>query len=189
VPRPINLPVEIWQPMTSGRSIDFIAKKGIKGMTALSGEKVVEQFFTAYKDAAAEAGRSVTLGQDMSLGFGFYIADTQEEAIEKVRPYHDERYKWFSPFGLVRYVDEEGRMWGSPGAPARTPMVEDGVQQKAWLCGPPEHFIETLKDMEEKYPGLEDVFLQWPEGMPWSEMSAQLELFSKEVIPAFSGRG
>lgn len=189
VPRPINLPVEIWQPMSSGRSIDFIAKKGIKGMTALSGEKVVEQFFTTYKDSAAEAGRSVTLGQDMSLGFGFYLADTQKEAIEKVRPYHDERYKWFSPFGLVRYVDEEGRMWGSPGAPARTPMVEDGVQQKAWLCGSPEYFIETLKEMEEKYPGLEDVFLQWPEGMPWSEMSDQLEIFSKEVIPAFNGRG
>ena len=189
VPRPINLPVEIWQPMSSGRSIDFIAKKGIKGMTALSGEKVVEQFFTAYKDSAAEAGRSVTLGQDMSLGFGFYLADTQKEAIEKVRPYHDERYKWFSPFGLVRYVDEEGRMWGSPGAPARTPIVEDGVQQKAWLCGSPEYFIETLKEMEEKYPGLEDVFLQWPEGMPWSEMSDQLEIFSKEVIPAFNGRG
>jgi alkanesulfonate monooxygenase SsuD/methylene tetrahydromethanopterin reductase-like flavin-dependent oxidoreductase (luciferase family) len=188
VPRPINLPVEIWQPMSSGRSIDFIAKKGIKGMTALSGEKVVEQFFTTYKDSAAEAGRSVTLGQDMSLGFGFYLADTQKEAIEKVRPYHDERYKWFSPFGLVRYVDEEGRMWGSPGAPARTPMVEDGVQQKAWLCGSPEYFIETLKEMEEKYPGLEDVFLQWPEGMPWSEMSDQLEIFSKEVIPAFNGR-
>jgi len=189
VPRPINLPVEIWQPMSSGRSIDFIAKKGIKGMTALSGEKVVEQFFSTYKDSAAEAGRSVTLGQDMSLGFGFYLADTQKEAIEKVRPYHDERYKWFSPFGLVRYVDEEGRMWGSPGAPARTPMVEDGVQQKAWLCGSPEYFIETLKEMEEKYPGLEDVFLQWPEGMPWSEMSDQLDIFSKEVIPAFNGRG
>ena len=189
VPRPINLPVEIWQPMSSGRSIDFIAKKGIKGMTALSGEKVVEQFFSTYKDSAAEAGRSVTLGQDMSLGFGFYLADTQKEAIEKVRPYHDERYKWFSPFGLVRYVDEEGRMWGSPGAPARTPVVEDGVQQKAWLCGSPEYFIETLKEMEEKYPGLEDVFLQWPEGMPWSEMSDQLEIFSKEVIPAFNGRG
>jgi hypothetical protein len=80
-------------------------------------------------------------------------------------------------------------MWGSPGAPARTPVVEDGVQQKAWLCGSPEYFIETLKEMEEKYPGLEDVFLQWPEGMPWSEMSDQLEIFSKEVIPVFNGRG
>ena len=157
-------------------------------MTALCGEKVVEQFFTAYCDAAQEAGRSLTLGQDMSLGFGFYIADTQKEAMEKLRPFHDERYKRFAPFGLVRYTDEEGRMWGSPGAPARTPQVEDGVQQKAWLCGPPEYFIETFKELEEKYPGLEDVFLQWPEGMPLNELLSQLEIFSKEIIPAFSGR-
>ena len=189
VPRPTNLPVDIWQPMTSGRSIEFIAKKGIKGMTALCGEEVVSQFFNTYRDAALEAGRSLTLGQDMSLGFGFYIADTEKEAMEKVRPYHDERYKWFSPFGLVRYTDEHGRMWGTPGAPARTPQVEDGVQQKDWICGPPEHFIETLKEIEEKYPGLEDVFLQWPEGMPLSELSDQLEIFSQKVIPAFHNRG
>jgi len=189
VPRPTHLPVDIWQPMTSGRSIEFIAKKGIKGMTALCGEEVVSQFFNTYRDAAQEAGRSLTLGQDMSLGFGFYIADTQKEAMEKVRPYHDERYKWFSPFGLVRYTDEQGRMWGTPGAPARTPQVEDGVQQKAWICGPPEHFIDTLKEVEEKYPGLEDVFLQWPEGMALGELSGQLEIFSQKVIPAFNNRG
>jgi hypothetical protein len=111
-----------------------------------------------------------------------------EEAVNRVRPFHDERYKWFAPFGLVRYVDEEGRMWGSPGAPARTPTVEDGVQQKAWICGPPEVFIETFRELEEKYPGLEDVVLQWPEGMPWHELSSQLEIFSREVIPAFAGR-
>ena len=189
VPRPAHLPVDIWQPMTSGRTIEFIAQKGIKGMTALSGEKVVDQFFNTYRNAAEKVGRSLTLGQDMALGFGFYIADTQEEAVQKVRPFHDERYKWFAPFGLVRYVDEEGRMWGTPGAPARTPQVEDGVQQKAWICGSPEHFIETFKYFEEKYPGLEDIVLQWPEGMPWHELSSQLEIFSQEVIPAFNGRG
>tara|TARA_B100001123_G_scaffold60897_4_gene66113 strand:- start:4872 stop:6014 length:1143 start_codon:yes stop_codon:yes gene_type:complete len=187
VPRPVNRPVEIWQPMTSGRSIEFIAQKGIKGMSALCGEQVVDNFFGAYKDAAEKAGRGTILGQDMSLGFGFYIADSEKEAIEKVRPYHDERYKWFTAFGLVRYVDEQGRMWGTPGAPARTPGVEDGVQQKAWICGPPEHMVETLRYFEEKYPGLEDVFLQWPEGMPWSEFSSQLDVFSKEVMPHFGG--
>ena len=114
VPRPLNRPVDIWQPVTSGRTIDFIARKGIKGMTALSGEKIVEQFFGAYQKAAGEAGRDLQLGQDMALGFGFFLGDTVEEAVERVRPFHDERYKWFAPFGLVRYVDEQGRMWGSP---------------------------------------------------------------------------
>ena len=70
-------------------------------------------------------------------------------------------------------------MWGTPGAPARTPQVEDGVQQKAWICGPPEHFIETFKYFEEKYPGLEDIVLQWPEGMPWHELSSQLEILPR----------
>ena len=53
---------------------------------------------------------------------------------------------------------------------------------------PPETFIETFRELEEKYPGLEDVVLQWPEGMPWRELSAQLEIFSREVLPAFAGR-
>ena len=188
VPRPVHLPVEIWQPITSGRTIEFVAQKGIKGMVALSGEQLVDQFFHTFQDAAAGVGRNLALGQDMALGFGFYLADTEAEAMEKVRPFHDERYKWFAPFGLVRYVDEQGRMWGSPGAPARTPTVEDGVNQKAWICGPPEHFIETLRAFEEKYPGLEDVILQWPEGMPWRELTSQLDIFAKEVMPAFSGR-
>ena len=188
VPRPLHTPVEIWQPVTSGRTIEFIASQGIKGMVALTGEQLVSQFFQTYQTAADAAGRKLALGQDMALAFGFYLAGTQEEAIERVRPFHDERYKWFAPFGLVRYVDEQGRMWGSPGAPARTPTVEDGVQQKAWLCGTPDYFIETLREFEERYPGLEDIILQWPEGMPWQEASAQLEIFSREVMPAFAGR-
>ena len=56
------------------------------------------------------------------------------------------------------------------------PTIEDGVQQKAWLCGPPEHLIAQLKDIEAKYPGLEHIMLQWPEGMPLRE-------FKRAVAP------
>jgi hypothetical protein len=62
------------------------------------------------------------------------------------------------------------------------------VQQKAWFCGPPDGFVKFLKGMEEKYPGLEDVVLQWPEGMPWLEFKDQLSVFAKEVMPAFTSR-
>jgi alkanesulfonate monooxygenase SsuD/methylene tetrahydromethanopterin reductase-like flavin-dependent oxidoreductase (luciferase family) len=188
VPRPVHRPVEIWQPIASGRTLEYIAQKGIKGMVALTGELLAERLIRSYQEAAAKAGRRLTLGQDMALGFGFYIADTQEEAINRVRPYHDERYKWFAPFGFVRYTDSEGRPWGTPGAPARVPRIQDGVQQKAWFCGPPDGFVKFLKGMEEKYPGLEDVVLQWPEGMPWLEFKDQLSVFAKEVMPAFTSR-
>lgn len=185
VPRPSNLPVEMWQPVSSGSSIQFAAEKGIKAMIGLTGEKIVDQFMSQYQSAAANIGNQLELGQNTALGFGFCIGENQKDAMEKVRPYHDERYKWFAPFGFVRYTDEEGRMWGTPGAPARLPNVEDGIEQKAWLCGNSNDIIESLKHFENKYPGLEDIVLQWPEGMPWLEFKDQLTIFASEVMPAF----
>jgi len=185
VPRPINLPVEIWQPISSGRTIDFTAKRGIKSMVDLTGEHIVASMFEQYRAAAENHGRQLLPGEDMALGIGFYIADTQIEAIERVRPYHDERYKWFAPFGFVRYADEQGRPWGTPGAPAREPNIEDGVAQKAWICGPSEGLVNFLKETESRYPGLEHIVLHWPEGMPRAEFMDQLERFANEVMPSF----
>lgn len=186
VPRPVNRPVEIWQPVSSGRSIEFMAKHGINAMLSLNGEKLTEQIMHEYQTHCAHYGRELELGQNTCLGMGFCIDDSQEKAMERVRPYHDERYKWFAPFGFVRYTDEEGRMWGTPGAPARLPRVEDGVQQKAWLCGSPDYFIEQLHELEAKYPGLEHVMFQYPEGMPLVEFKDQLRRLGEEVMPEFT---
>ena len=188
VPRPLNLPVETWQPVVSGSSIDFTVKNGFNGVVALTGEKLVDQAFHRFRDACESNGRSNVLGSGLALGIGFYIADNENDAMERLRPFHDERFKWFAPFGFVRYADEEGRVWGTPGAPARTPRIEDGVEQKAWICGPPSHQIEFLKEIEEKYPGLENIILHWPEGMPRDEYLSQLRIFAEEVMPAFTGR-
>ena len=187
VPRPVNRPVEIWQPIASGRTLEYIATKGIKGMVALTGQLLVERLFQSYQDAAAKAGRQLALGQDLALGIGFCIDETPEAAVAKVRPYHDERYKWFAPFGFVRYTDSQGRAWGTPGAPSRVPTIEEGIEQKVWACGPPETVIGLLKEFQAKYPGLEDVVLQWPEAMPWPVFKDQLFRFAREVMPAFSG--
>ena len=188
VPRPLNLPVATWQPVVSGSSIDFTVKNGFNGVVALTGEKLVDQAFHRFRDACERNGRGNVLGSGLALGIGFYIADNENDAMERLRPFHDERFKWFAPFGFVRYADEEGRVWGTPGAPARTPRIEDGVQQKAWICGPPSHQIEFLKEVEEKYPGLENIMLHWPEGMPRDEYLSQLRIFAEEVMPAFTGR-
>ena len=189
VPRPVNQPVEIWQPIASGRTLEYIATKGIKGMVALTGELLVQQLFETYREAAGRAGRQLALGQDMALGIGFCIDETPEAAMNRVRPYHDERYKWFAPFGFVRYTDSQGRAWGTPGAPSRVPTIEEGVEQKVWACGPPETVISQIQEFQEKYPGLEDIVLHWPEGMPWLEFKDQLTRFARDVMPAISGGG
>ena len=186
VPRPIHRPVEIWQPIASGKTLDYIASRGIKGMITLNGEKLVDEIFRGYQAAAARAGRKLALGQDLCWGVGLYLADTQEEAKRRLEPAHDERFKWFAPFGFVRYADEHGKPWGTPGAPAaRVPTLQDGIDQKAWLCGTPAQVIEIVKEFEARYPGLDQMIIHWAEGIPPREFKEQLRRFAKEVMPAF----
>ena len=185
VPRPVHLPVEIWMPIASGKTIDFMAKHDLKAMVTLNGEKILDDVVRAYQAACAKVGRVKQLGEDMIWGAGIYLADSAEEAIRRVEPSHDERYKWFAPFGFVRYADEQGRTWGTPGAPARVPHLRDGIQQKAWFVGPPSQVIDGIKSIEAKYPGLEQFMIHWAEGIPPKEFKEQLRWFAREVMPAF----
>jgi alkanesulfonate monooxygenase SsuD/methylene tetrahydromethanopterin reductase-like flavin-dependent oxidoreductase (luciferase family) len=188
VPRPIHRPVEIWQPIASGKTIDFLAKHDLKGMVTLNGERITDQVFHAYRDACARHGRQKRLGEDLCLGLGFYMAQSREEAIRQVEPAHDERYKWFAPFGFVRYADAEGRPWGTPGAPARAPQLREGVEQKAWMVGSPADCIALIREYEAKYPGLDQIMLHWPEGVPPRLFMEQLRWFARDVMPAFRDR-
>jgi alkanesulfonate monooxygenase SsuD/methylene tetrahydromethanopterin reductase-like flavin-dependent oxidoreductase (luciferase family) len=185
VPRPKHRPVEVWMPVASGKTIDMMAKYGLKAMVTLNGEKILDDVVRAYQAACAQHGQQKQLGQDMIWGAGLYLARDQEEAIRKVEPAHDERYKWFAPFGFVRYADEHGRTWGTPGAPSRTPSLRDGVQQKAWFCGTPGQVIDGIKSIEAKYPGLEDFMIHWAEGLSPAEFGDQLRWFARDVMPAF----
>jgi alkanesulfonate monooxygenase SsuD/methylene tetrahydromethanopterin reductase-like flavin-dependent oxidoreductase (luciferase family) len=188
VPRPVNRPVEIWQAIASGKSIPFMVQHGIKGMVTMNGESITRQIFGQFRKEAARAGRNLLPGEDLAWGAGLFLANSLEEGIAGVRPYHDERYKWFAPFGFVRYADEQGRPWGTPGAPTGVPTIEEGVRQKAWLVGTSSEVIERLRALESEYPGLEHIVLHWPEGMPSDEWIAQLRMFARDVMPAFSTR-
>jgi alkanesulfonate monooxygenase SsuD/methylene tetrahydromethanopterin reductase-like flavin-dependent oxidoreductase (luciferase family) len=185
VPRPVNRPVEMWQAIASGKSIPFMVKHSIKGMVTMNGELITRQIFGQFREEAARVGRDLAPGEDLAWGGGLYLASSDEEAIERVRPYHDERYKWFAPFGFVRYADEHGRPWGTPGAPTGVPTIEEGVRQKAWLVGTASTVVARLQELETEYPGLEHIVLHWPEGMPADEWKAQLRLFATDVMPAF----
>jgi alkanesulfonate monooxygenase SsuD/methylene tetrahydromethanopterin reductase-like flavin-dependent oxidoreductase (luciferase family) len=51
VPRPKYLPVEIWMPIASSKSIDYMASKNFKAMVTLNGEKILDDVVKAYRDA------------------------------------------------------------------------------------------------------------------------------------------
>jgi alkanesulfonate monooxygenase SsuD/methylene tetrahydromethanopterin reductase-like flavin-dependent oxidoreductase (luciferase family) len=185
VPRPVHRPVEIWQAISSGRSIPRMAQRGIKGMVTLTGVRMLDEWVHLYQEEAAKAGRDLQLGEDICWGVGLCLAGSEEEAIQRMEPYHDERYKWFAPFGIVRYIDDQGRQWGTEGAPSGVPSLRDGVAQRAWLCGPAATVIERIREIEQRYPGLDQMMIHFPEGMAPSEFMEQLRLFARDVMPAF----
>ena len=55
VPRPKHLPVEVWMPVASGKTIDMMAKYGLKAMVTLNGEKILDDVVRAYQDGVREA--------------------------------------------------------------------------------------------------------------------------------------
>ena len=194
VPRPLRQPVEVWQPLVSGnpRGIDFMAKMGIRPLIANNPEPTLGQRIALYRDAAAVHGRNLQLGEDVSIGYRFFIADTQDQAIEMARPYFEEAMKFAAPLGLTAMSPEQieavaGSRNGIPRG-VTLPTLEEAVAGGSWLCGPPELLVEHLERVEQQYPGVERINLGSVMGMPREVFKDQLTRFAEGVMPEFVGR-
>ena len=192
VPRPVSQPVEIWQPLVSGnpKGIDFMGRMGIKALIANTPEPALSERMAMYQQGAAAHGRELALGEDVAMGYRFFIGDTQEKAIEEARPYFEEAMKFAAPLGLMRLSQEQIDEVARPGRPQgiELPTLEEAVANKVWLCGPPEQIAEHLMSVEEQYPGVERVNLGAVMGMPQEVFKDQLTKFAEGVFPLMQGR-
>lgn len=196
VPRPLRLPVECWQPIQSAtpRGLDFMAKHGIKGIIGggVAEGGAMRRVVEAFRDANARAGRELALGENLSFGFHFYLADSKEKAMREAAKYFEENLKMFGPLRLVRAMSDEqiDAMSDPTRAPtADLPRIEGAVEAGGFLCGPPEQVAEQLKRVEARYPGLARVSVSQPVGAPQAVITEQLEWFADAVMPAFEGVG
>jgi alkanesulfonate monooxygenase SsuD/methylene tetrahydromethanopterin reductase-like flavin-dependent oxidoreductase (luciferase family) len=188
VPRPLRQPVEIWQPIVSGsaRGLDFMACHSIKGVISATAEELVQRWVRDYQEAARRHGRVRELGEDLILGFRMHIDETVERAILKARPYFEEHAKVMAPLGMLRYGEEHAKAVAARQAQSPTAAtLENGVRNRAWLCGPPGDIVSYLKEVEARYPGLDHVMIAWALGTPRALMIEQLTRFAQEVMPAF----
>jgi len=188
VPRPLRQPVEIWQPIVSGsaRGLDFMARHGIKGIVSATAEDLVQRWFRDYQEAARRHGRELELGEDLIFGFRMCIDDTVDRAMQKARPYFEEHAKVMAPLGMLRYGEEHVKAVVARQAQSPTAAtLENGVRNRAWLCGPSGDIVACLKEIEQRYPGLDHVMIAWAIGTPRDLMIEQLTRFAREVMPAF----
>ena len=195
VPRPTKRPVETWQPLVSAsqRAMDFMVKHGIKGImgggAAVGGAN--HEVVVRWQETLARAGRETELGGDLIIGYNTYLGDTEAKAVAEVRPYYEEGMKMFGPLGFAGLNAEQIEAMGDRrrGRSAGLPTVEDGIKGEEWLCGPPELVKEKLLEIQDRYPGLEEVHVgPAASGLPEQQWLEQMEWFAKDVMPAFKGR-
>ena len=196
VPRPRTLPVECWQPIVSAsdRALDFMARNGIKGMigggaaTGGASDDVVKR----WQEALAKYGKETELGGDLIISYSVQIADNEQKAIDEARDWVGERIKMFGPLGFVPGLTEEqlDALTDPRRAPsAGLPTIEQGVASGSWFVGPPERIIEQIEEVQDRYPGLEEINIGVTNmGMPEKATLEQLEWFGEAVLPKFANQ-
>src|SRR2546427_897332 len=95
VPRPLRRPVETWQPVVSAgaRGLDFMMKHRIKGLIGGGAATMAEKSIFAFKEASDRAGLHYRLGEGLSLGIFYYLADSRERAVREITPFYEEHVK------------------------------------------------------------------------------------------------
>ncbi len=195
VPRPRTLPVECWQPLVTGsqRQMDFMAKHGIKGLigggAALGGGSL--ETINRWQETLARHGRETELGGDLIIAYNTFLGDTEAAAMDEANVYMEEFMKMFGPLGFVPLTPEQIEAMADPrrARSAGLPTMKDGVEAGRWLCGPPELIKEKLLDIQERFPGLEEINIGPPSGgVPEKVYLEQLEWFGKEVMPSFKSQ-
>src|SRR3954464_15138123 len=192
VPRPVNRPVECWQPVVSAspRGLDFMVKHNIKGAVGGGAATMQAGPIQAYKDAAARAGRDLKLGENLMLGVHGLIAKTREEAVRRLTPIYEEHVKMFAPLGFVpgltpdqvAAVAKRGG-WDAAGVP----KVEHFIGLGSWFAGTPDDLVAFLKGIEEKDPGMEHINFSSPLTTPKNLMVEQFQIIGEQVMPHFRG--
>jgi alkanesulfonate monooxygenase SsuD/methylene tetrahydromethanopterin reductase-like flavin-dependent oxidoreductase (luciferase family) len=192
VPRPIHS-LECWQPIVSAnpRGLDFMVKHGIKGSVGGGAATMQEGPIQAYQQAAARAGRDIKLGQELQIGIFFHLAKSREQAIREITPFYEEHVKMFAPLGFVPGINPmQVAATGKRGnwAAADVPTVEHYMRLGAWFCGTPDELVARIKQLNERYPGMEHINLSTSLGTPKSVMLEQYQWVSEDVMPHFKPR-
>jgi alkanesulfonate monooxygenase SsuD/methylene tetrahydromethanopterin reductase-like flavin-dependent oxidoreductase (luciferase family) len=193
VPRPVNMPVECWQPIVSAspRGLDFMVRHNIKGAVGGGAATMSAGPIQAYQDAAARAGKNLKLGENLTIGIHFMVGKTKEAALKALKPLYEEHAKMFAPLGFVpgltpAQVAAVGRRggWDAAGVPG----VEHYVGLGSWFAGTPDDLVARLKKIEEDYPGMELMSLSPPLTTPKDIMLEQFQIVAEEVMPHFQPR-
>jgi alkanesulfonate monooxygenase SsuD/methylene tetrahydromethanopterin reductase-like flavin-dependent oxidoreductase (luciferase family) len=181
IPKPLTTPVEIWQPISSPPTADYVARERHKAVFWFHNRDGLRRGWRRYAELV-EQYHAVQLrrGQDRQVVLNVHVADTHEQALQGARPGHDEFWRFLGPYGWSKaYADEDGKPWAS----GRIPSLEESMAQGAWLVGTTDAIGEQVQALQRDL-GLEylTIFPHFP-GMRREQAIEQLQRFARDIRP------
>jgi hypothetical protein len=173
--------VEIWQPITSPPTADYVARERHKAVFWYQNRAVLKRGWQQYADLVERYhGVRLRRGEDRQNVVNMVIGDSHEQAFEQARPGHDEFWRFLGPYGWSKaYADDAGKPW----AYGRIPSLEESVAQGAWFVGTAGEVGGQLAELQRDL-GLEylSIFPHWP-GMVREQAIEQLQRFAGDIMP------
>jgi alkanesulfonate monooxygenase SsuD/methylene tetrahydromethanopterin reductase-like flavin-dependent oxidoreductase (luciferase family) len=181
IPRPLKTPVEIWQPVTSPPTAEYVARERHKAVFWFHNRAMLKRGWQQYADLVERYhGVHLRQGEDRQLVLNMVIGQTHDQAIELARPGHDEFWRFLGPYGWSKaYADEAGKAW----AYGRIPSLEESIAQGAWLVGTADELADEIAELQREL-GIEylSLFPHFP-GMVRHQTIEQMQRFSKHIKP------
>jgi alkanesulfonate monooxygenase SsuD/methylene tetrahydromethanopterin reductase-like flavin-dependent oxidoreductase (luciferase family) len=181
IPKPLHTPVEIWQPITSPPTADYVARERHKAVFWYQNRGVLKRGWQQYADLVHRYhGVRLRQGEDRQSVINIAIANTHEEAMQLARPGHDEFWRFLGPYGWSKaYADDEGKPW----VYGRIPSLEESIAQQAWFVGTADEVGEQVAELQREL-GLEylSIFPHFP-GMVREQAIEQMERFARDILP------
>jgi alkanesulfonate monooxygenase SsuD/methylene tetrahydromethanopterin reductase-like flavin-dependent oxidoreductase (luciferase family) len=179
IPRPTR-PIDIYQPISSPETIEYVPRAGHKAVYWLSNAESQKQKWDRYAEIRDEIGRPVGPGEDRCLVLNLHVGRTREEAMRKGKPGHDEFVKFLAPYGRFNsYRNPDG----SKVAFDHMPTVHESNEQKIQIVGSIDDAVDAIGFWRDLLD-LQHIcfFFDFP-GITREEMIEQMHLTIEEVFP------
>lgn len=180
VPRPTRS-VPIYQPVTSGETMEYVPRVGHRGVYWLMHPEYLAPRWEHYQHTYEQThGGSLRSGENRVLVLSLHAQETREQAFNIGGNGHDEFCRFLAPYG--RFTNYKGAD-GQKLAFGVQPTVQQSADQQIQLVDSIENCAEALKMYVDRF-GVEHFvfFLELP-GLSRSQLSEQIEILTRRVLP------
>ncbi len=176
VPRPITSDVQIYQPVGSPATLEYVARQGFIGVFAMAPYSAIERSWTRFAELAAEHGRTLAPGEGRLLQVPVHVGRTSRAAFSSGRGPHDEFVKFLAPYGRFNRIAE--------GVPFDyRPSAEESSTSGSMAIGSVAQVVDILGRWKERLSLAHLVLFPDLPGLSREDMDGQLQLLAEEVVP------